>query len=251
MASKTTIMLSGSGTIDLTSPPDSNDSSSDFATKISPEQKLKPLDACNVLKRSIKNSIQHRQSQKLKKLTHKVIASVKSSSKVGKKKKSRKQKQKSACSGPNQKKKLKLNQKNISTQTQSWSATRIATAVATEEATTAFEIPVVSATPIQIPVANAFYVKQTPYTSPPPPSNRHFVAFHEALRALTERIALNPDNTCGVIDTSECNNRCCPYSSGNLILQRYNLMVRAFQINHLLSNNTHLYRSSLSASQNI
>ena len=103
MASKTTIMLSGSDTIDLTSPPDSNDSSSDFATKISPEQKLKPLDACNV-KRSIKNSIQHRQSQKLKKLTHKVIASVKSSSKVGKKKKSRKQKQKSACSGPNQRK---------------------------------------------------------------------------------------------------------------------------------------------------
>ena len=36
-------MLSGSDTIDLTSPPDSNDSSSDFATKTSPAQKVKAI----------------------------------------------------------------------------------------------------------------------------------------------------------------------------------------------------------------
>ena len=93
---------------------------------------------------------------------------------------------------PAQKKKSKLKNKNKSTRTQSCSA-----------ATATYAIP----------VANAYYVK--------PPSNPHVVAFHEQLRALTERIALNPDNTC--ICPSECNNRCCPYSSGNLVLQRYNL----------------------------
>ena len=88
-----------------------------------------------------------------------------------------------------------------------------------------------------------------PATSCSPPINPHRVAFHEHLRALTERIALNPDNTCGVIGPPECNNRCCPYSSGNLVSQRNKLMVRAFQINHVLSVNLHLYRSSLDASQ--
>jgi len=101
MASKTTAMLSD--TIDLTSPPDSNDLSSDFATTTSPAQKVKAFNAGNVGS-AIKNSIQHRQFKTLQKLTHKVIASVKSSAKVIKKK-SKKKKQKSTNS--QQKKKSK------------------------------------------------------------------------------------------------------------------------------------------------
>ena len=100
--------------------------------------------------------------------------------------------------------------------------------------------PAAAAYATQIPVANAYYV---------PPINPHRVAFHENLRALTERIALNPANTCGAIGPPECNNRWCPYSSGNLVEQRNKLMVRAFQINHVLSANLHLFRSSLDASQ--
>jgi len=239
MASKTTTMLSD--TIDLTSPPDSNDLSSDFATTTSPAQKVKAFNAGNVGS-AIKNSIQHRQFKTLQKLTHKVIASVKSSAKVIKKK-SKKKKQKSTNSQQKKKSKRSPCKKNIHTQTQSCPTTPIATAtpVTTELSTATFEIPIVSAMPIQVPVANAFYVKPTPIQRPP--SNPHFVAFHEELRALTERIALNPDNTCGGLDPSECDNRCCPYSSGNLLLQRYNLMVRAFQINHLLSTNAHLRKS--------
>ena len=149
-----------------------------------------------------------------------------------------KNKQKSTYS--QHKKKLKLSpcKKNIHTQTQSCPTTPIATATpVTAPATTTatFAIPIVPAMSMQVPVTNAFYVKQTQR----PSSDPHLVAFHEELRALTERITLNPDNTCG-LDPSECDNRCCPYSSGNLWLQRYNLMVRSFQINHTLSTNEHL-----------
>ena len=237
-----------SGTIDLTSSPGSNDSSSDFVSTTSPVQKVKTFDAGNVGS-AIKNNIKHRQSKTLQKLTAKLTASSKKKSRAKVvKKKSKKNKQKSTYSQHKKKSKLSPCKKNIHTQTQSCPTTPIATAtpVTTPAATTTttFAIPIVPAMSMQVPVANAFYVKQTPYISPiqRPPSNPHLVAFHEELRALTERIALNPDNTCG-LDPSECDNRCCPYSSGNLWLQRYNLMVRSFQINHTLSTSEHLRKS--------
>ena len=107
-----------------------------------------------------------------------------------------------------------------------------------------FHIPVTMQT---VPVANAFYSHspkpQTSHASTtlPLPSNPHIVAFFEELRLLQERIALNPDNTCG-LDNSLCTNKRCPYSTGTLSLQRYNLLVRAFQINHMWSRNPHLQK---------
>ena len=108
------------------------------------------------------------------------------------------------------------------------------TATATPVAT-----PEESPTAAFIPEATAYYApnNDTPTRlTPPDPS---FVIFAEELRSLTERIALNPHNKRGV-EWSLCDCRRCPYSTGTLSLQRYNLLTRAFQINHMWSTNPHL-----------
>lgn len=205
---------------------------SDFVSTNAPSaQKVKVFDAGNVGS-VIKNNINHRRSKTLKKLTSILTASAK----VVVKKKSKKKKQTVTYS--QHKKKTKISSCNSNTSPQSCPTTAMATPVATAAATTTVATPIV---PTQVSVPNAYYVRQSPPTPPIPrqPSNPRLVAFHEELRALTERIALNPDNTCG-LDSSECANKCCPYSSGNLLSQRYNLMVRSFQINHLLSTSEDL-----------
>ena len=78
-----------------------------------------------------------------------------------------------------------------------------------------------------VPVANAYY--------PPSPPQ---LSFYQKLLSLTERIALNPDNQ--VLDPSECPCIHCPYSTGILSLQRYNLMVRTFQINYIMNTQPHV-----------
>ena len=77
-----------------------------------------------------------------------------------------------------------------------------------------------------VPVANAYYVQQ-PQQS-----------FHEVLRALQERIALNTDNQ--TLDPTHCFCERCPFSTGRLSLQRYTLMTRTYQINYLLATQPHL-----------
>ena len=78
-----------------------------------------------------------------------------------------------------------------------------------------------------VPVANAYY--------PPAPPR---LSFYQRLMSLTERIALNPDNQ--VLDPSDCPCMHCPYSTGMLSLQRYNLMVRTFQINYVMNSQPHV-----------
>ena len=87
-----------------------------------------------------------------------------------------------------------------------------------------------------LPVATAYYLQ--PPQSRTTPRDRTMLSFHEELRSLTERIALNSDNKS--LDPSECTCSTCPYNTGLLGLQRYNLMVRTFQINNVVSRNPHL-----------
>jgi len=146
----------------------------------------------------------------------------------------KKKKKKSNCWHPNgTKKSRRASKQTVSSrladaQSQTENASPVPTAEATslhppQPASVHLHATVVAG----VPVANAYY------PAPPPQ-----LSFYQKLMALTERIALNPDNH--TLDQSECECIHCPYSTGMLSLQRYNLMVRAFQINYVMNSQPHL-----------
>ena len=233
--------------IDLTASADSTDSESEFFPTPSPVKKVKS--ELRDVQRAIKTKIATRQSTRLYNLRPRSSVASTNSNTVTPKKKSRKTKSEASHSKCNKKAKPSPSEKQIAhmhTQTCSKPATPISTPTATA---TRVPTPVATAMPVsafnaaipsQVPVVNAFYVTQSSFSPPTNPGVRRHISFHEELRQLTERIALNSDNTCGGLDGSQCDNAFCPYSTGTLTLQRYNMMVRTFQINHLLYNNHNL-----------
>ena len=224
--------------IDLSSPAETDCEESDSPSTTASVDKLK---------HSLKGEIARRRSKRLEEInrwkTGSLVAKAYSSTP---KPKTTKKKKKTSCNSKSAKKKRTSHNSSSSDNTNpSTPLATAATAISvptgtTPLATTTINIHTIPAVASVLPVAQAYYVRAQRPTSRDTRGTRDrtMLAFHEELCGLTERIALNSDNHS--LDTSECACKSCPYSTGKLGLQRYNMMVRTFQINSVVSRNEHL-----------